>query len=130
MISSQSHWPSRARIYNGQNIDKSNLAWEYPQPERHNPYEAEWEHLIAAIRDDQPYNEVERGCMASVVTSMGRMAAHTGQVITLDKMMNCEHEFAPGIDKLTLDSDSPLKANADGKYPIPYPGLIKNREYA
>ncbi len=130
VISSQSHWPSRARIYNGQNIDKSNLAWEYPQPERHNPYEAEWEHLIAAIRDDQPYNEVERGCMASVVTSMGRMAAHTGQVITLDKMMNCEHEFAPGIDKLTLDSDSPLKANADGKYPIPYPGLIKNREYA
>lgn len=130
VISSQSHWPSKARIYKGQNADKANLAWEYPQPERHNPYEAEWEHLIAAIRADEPYNEVERGCMASLVTSMGRMAAHTGQVITLDKMMNCEHEFAPGIDKLTLDSESPLKPNAEGKYPIPYPGLIKNREYA
>ena len=61
---------------------------------------------------------------------MGRMAAHTGQEITLDEMMNCEHEFAPGIDKLTLDSESPLKANKDGKYPIPLPGLVKNREYA
>lgn len=130
VISSRSHWPSRARIYSGQNIDKKNLKWEYPQPERHNPYEAEWEHLIAAIRNDEPYNEVERGAMASVVTSMGRMAAHTGQVITLDQMMNCEHEFAPGITELTLESESPLKSNDEGKYPIPYPGLIKNREYA
>lgn len=130
VISSRSHWPSRARIYNGQNMASENLAWEYPQPEKHNPYQAEWEHLIEAIRNDQPYNEVERGCMASVVTSMGRMAAHTGQVITLDQMMNCEHEFAPDIDKLTLESDSPLKANEEGKYPIPYPGLVKNREYA
>ncbi|MEQ9412010.1 MAG: Gfo/Idh/MocA family oxidoreductase [Fuerstiella sp.] len=130
VISSRSHWPSRARIYKGHNMDKANLQWEYPQPEKHNPYQAEWEHLIAAIRDDQPYNEVQRGCMASVVTSMGRMAAHTGQVVTLDQMMNCEHEFAPDIDKLTLESASPLPAKADGTYPIPRPGLVKDREYA
>lgn len=130
IISSRSHWPSRARIYTGHKPVKENLAWEYPQPERHNPYQAEWEHLLAAVRDDVAYNEVERGAMASVVTSMGRMAAHTGQVITLDQMMNCEHEFAPGIENLTLDGDSPLMPNAQGKYPIPYPGLIKNREYA
>jgi len=86
--------------------------------------------VVAAIRNDHSYNEVERGTMASLVTSMGRMAAHTGQVITLDEMMNCEHEFAPGIDKLTMDSPSPLPANEEGKYPIPYPGLVKNREYA
>ena len=68
--------------------------------------------------------------MASLVTSMGRWAAHTGQTITLDEMMNNEHEFAPGIDQLTLDGESPLQPKADGKYPIPYPGLVKNREYA
>lgn len=130
VISSQSHWPSRARIYKGHAMDAANLAWEYPQPERHNPYQAEWEHLIEAIREDKPYNEVQRGCMASLVTSMGRWAAHTGQTITLDEMMNNEHEFAPGIDQLTLESDSPLQPKADGKYPIPYPGLVKNREYA
>ena len=130
VISSRSHWPSRARIYKGHNMDKENLTWEYPQPEKHNPYEAEWEHLIAAIRNDEEYNEVERGAMASLVTSMGRMAAHTGQVIKLDQILNSDHEFAPGIDRLTMESDSPLMPNAEGKYPIPYPGLIKNREYA
>ena len=31
---------------------------------------------------------------------MGRMAAHTGQVITFDDMLNCEHEFAPYVDQL------------------------------
>ena len=130
VISSRSHWPSRARIYKGHNMDKNNLTWEYPQPEKHNPYQAEWEHLITAIREDQTYNEVQRGAMASVVTSMGRMAAHTGQIITLDQMMNSQHEMAPGIENLTLDSESPLQPKPDGKYPIPYPGLIKDREYA
>ena len=38
---------------------------------------------------------------------MGRMAAHTGQVITYDHMLNCEHEFAPTVDKLTMDSPRP-----------------------
>jgi predicted dehydrogenase len=129
VISSASHWPSKSRIYKGHNEDEANLIWAYPQPEKNNPYQLEWDHLIAAIRENQTYNEVERGCMASVVTSMGRMAAHTGQVITLDQMMNCEHEFAPNIAELTMESESPLPAK-DGKYPIPLPGLVKNREYA
>ncbi len=100
-----------------------------PQPEP-NPYQLEWDDLIDAIRQDKPYNEVKRGAEASLVTSMGRMAAHTGQIITFDEMLNCEHEFAPDVDKLTNDSPAPLKAQADGKYPIPQPGLNTKREYA
>jgi predicted dehydrogenase len=129
VISTASHAPSKARIFKGQAMEKSNLVWEYPQPEP-NPYQLEWNDFIAAIREDQPYNEVERGAMASLVTSMGRMAAHTGQRITLKQMQNHKHEFAPGIDKLTLDSPSPLQAGPDGKYPVPMPGLVKDREYA
>jgi hypothetical protein len=83
----------------------------------------------SAIRNNEKYNEVERGAMASLVTSMGRMAAHTGQEITLEQMMNSEHEFAPDIEKLTLESESPLKADETGRYPIPLPGLEKSREY-
>ena len=128
VISTASHSPAKSRIYTGHNEDSSKLQWAYPQPER-NPYQLEWDNLIAAIREDRSYNEVERGAMASVVTSMGRMAAHTGQEITLDQMMNCEHEFAPGIDKLTMGGPSPLPANESGKYPIPLPGLVKDTEY-
>ena len=130
VISSASHWPSRARIYKGHKEDDANIAWQFPQPEKNNPYEDEWKHLIAAIRKNEKYNEVERGCMASIVTSMGRMAAHTGQEMTLEQMMNCAHEFAPDIDKLTMESMSPLQSDEEGKYPIPLPGLEKNREYA
>ena len=60
---------------------------------------------------------------------MGRMACHTGQVVTFDEMLNHQHEFAPDVDKLTLDGPAPLLADADGKYPIPQPGLKTDREY-
>ena len=82
-----------------------------------------------AIRNDKPYNEAKRGVEASLVSSMGRMAAHTGQEITFEDMLNCEHEFAPDVDKLTMDSAAPLKAGKDGKYPMPMPGITKKREY-
>ena len=45
-------------------------------------------------------------------------------------MLNDPHEFAPGVDKLTMDSPGPLPANGDGRYPIPQPGIVTNREYA
>ena len=60
---------------------------------------------------------------------MGRMAAHTGQEIKRDDMLNCEHEFAPNVDKLTLDGPAPLLMDAHGKYPVPEPGIKKGREY-
>ncbi len=128
VFSTRGHLPAKSRIYKGQNFVKEDLVWEYPQPEP-NPYQVEWDDLINAIRNDEVYSEAERGAMASLVTSMGRMAAHTGQIITRDQMLNCEHEFAPNVDKLAFDSPSPLPANAEGKYPIPMPGIVKNREY-
>ncbi len=105
-----------------------NLIWRFPQPEP-NPYQLEWDDLIDAIRNDIPYNEVERGAVSSMISSMGRMAAHTGQIITYDQILNCEHEFAPDVDKLTNDGPAPLLLDSDGKYPVPQPGILKNREY-
>ena len=92
------------------------------------PYNNEWDDLVTAIVDDRPYNEVPRGVQASVTTSMGRMSAHTGQEITYDQMLNSNHEFAPGIDKITMDSPAPLQPNAKGLYPVPEPGR-KRTEY-
>jgi hypothetical protein len=109
-------------------MSRENLIWRVPQPEP-SPYQLEWDDLIEAIRNDQPYNEAKRGALGSMVTSMGRMAAHTGQVVTFDDMLNCKHEFAPDVDKLTMDSPGPVRLNADGKYPQPQPGILKDREY-
>jgi predicted dehydrogenase len=129
VISSNSHSPSRCRTYKGQNMRRSDITWAFPQPEP-NPYQVEWDDLIHAIRKDKLYNEVKRGAEASLVTSMGRMAAHTGQIITFDDMMNCKCEFAPDVDKLTMTSPAPLLVNKLTKrYPAPQPGIVTDREY-
>jgi hypothetical protein len=60
---------------------------------------------------------------------MGRMAAHTGQEVTYEEILNSDHEMAPGLDKLTANSRAPLVADADGRYPVPQPGITKRREY-
>jgi predicted dehydrogenase len=117
-------------IHKSQNPTRANAVWESKvPPDQANPYQNEWNDLVDAIRADKPYNEAKRGVEASLVTSMGRMAAHTGQEITFDQMLNCEHEMAPGLDKLTADSPAPLQAGKDGRYPVPQPGIVKNREY-
>jgi predicted dehydrogenase len=140
VITTRSHHPGRVRIYAGQKIPRiltpkdkidlsdPNLRWAYPEGEK-NPQQLEWDDMIDAIRADRPYNEVKRGVEASLVASMGRMAAHTGQIITFDQMLNCEHEFAPDVDKLTMDGPAPLLLGPDGKYPVPRPGIESKREY-
>lgn len=117
-------------IYKGHSTSRADLVWESKVPrDQQDPYQNEWNDLMDAIRNDKPYNEVKHGVEASLVTSMGRMAAHTGQEISFDDMLNCGHEFAPDVDKLTLDGPAPLQADANGRYPMPMPGLLKNREY-
>jgi hypothetical protein len=44
-------------------------------------------------------------------------------------MLNHPIEYAPGIDKWTMDSPPPVASDAEGKYPVPMPGLKKDREY-
>jgi len=107
--------------YKGQNPDRANQIWT--STDTTNPYDNEWADLMTAIRNDKPYNEAPRGVQASLTTSLGRLAAHTGQEWTYDDLLNSETEFAPGIDKLTMDSPAFLAADAEGKYPVPMPGI-------
>jgi len=129
VITTSGHMPGKCRIYKGQNIgNKEGLLWEYPSPEP-NPYQLEWKDLIEAVRRDRPYNEAKRGAAASLVTSMGRMAAHTGRIVTWKEMLCNQHEFAPHLDQLTSNSPAPLMPGGDGKYSIPQPGIVTDREF-
>jgi predicted dehydrogenase len=128
VISESGHAPSHARLFKSQNMVEKDIIWRCAENEP-NPYQLEWENLMKAIRTDKPHNEVKRGVEASLVTAMGRMAAHTGKIITRDMILNCEHEFAPEVDKLVLGGEAPLKADADGKYALPEPGKKTKREY-
>lgn len=128
IISTSGHTPGKVRTYSSHVMENDGLLWRYPQPEK-SPYQLEWDDLIDAIRNDTYYNEVERGARASLVTSMGRMAAHTGNTVTYEQVLNCDHEMAPDVDKFTMDSDAPIQMGPDGMYPQPKPGIIKDREY-
>jgi predicted dehydrogenase len=129
VISERGHSPTHARTYSGFNIeDKSKISWKWDKPEP-SPYQLEWDHLLSAIRNDKVYNEVKRGAQASLVTAMGRMAAHTGQVVTYEDMLKNGPELAAELDKLTMESAAPLQADKNGKYPTPQPGKNTRTEF-
>jgi predicted dehydrogenase len=112
----------KPRIYKNQKQTRENEVWRYagPTPQE---YQVEHDLLFDAIRQDKPYNETER-CAKAVLTSiLGRMAAYSGQLVTWDQALASNLELAPGLDKLTLDSPAPVMPDAQGRYPIPMPGL-------
>jgi hypothetical protein len=127
IVSTAGHFPSKAMTFKGHKKEAANIIWRAKQPEP-NPYDLEWEHLVDAIKNNKPHNEAERGVAASVVTAMGRKAAHTGNLVTYDEMLNSKHELAPNVDQLTMDGPAPVQADADGKYPVPLPGKWKHKE--
>lgn len=127
-VSKSGHSPRGVSSFTDQAQNRRQRIWEYDTPEL-SPYDLEWEDFVDAIINDKPYNEVPRGVQASLVTSMGRMAAHTGQEVTFEQMANCPHEFAPNVNEMTPDGPAPVMPGEDGSYPIPRPGVIKDREY-
>ncbi len=128
IISTYMHTPAKCRIYKGHNFVDDALVWAAAQPEP-NPYQLEWDHLIDAIRNDKPYNEAKRGARPAWSRSWAAWRCIPVKKLPGMKRSRIEHEFAPGLDKLTMDSPAPLPADANGKYPLPAPGVKTDREY-
>ena len=60
---------------------------------------------------------------ASRPASSARWAARPPTPARKSRSTRCstaEQEYAPGVDKLTMDSPAPVKQKDDGKYPIPH----------
>lgn len=128
IVSASGHHPGKVKTFSSFGPDRDKVKWAFPQPEE-SPYALEWKDFVKAIVLDEPYNEVPRGVEASLVTSMGRMAAHTGQEVTYEQMLNCPHEMAPGVADFAQTKTAPILPDADGKYPVPNPGKDRRREY-
>jgi predicted dehydrogenase len=112
------------RLYKNHQQTSENLLWQYRgQPCNH--YQREHDLLFNAIRNDQPYNEVERSARACLVGIMGRMAIESGQKITWDEALSSNVELAPGLEHCTFDSKPPVEPNANGRYPVAMPGQTK-----
>jgi hypothetical protein len=130
IVSSNSDCGLPSAVYRDRNFGRDSLVWSSKvAPDEKDPYQNEWNDFVDAIRDGQPYNEAKRGIEASLVCNMGRMAAHTGREVTFQGILDCKHEFAPGVADLAKGSPAPLLADADGRYPVPRPGILTDREY-
>ena len=98
------------------------IAWEAP-PKKINPWQAEWNVFLDAIRNDRPHNEARQAAMSQAADIMGRAAIHMGRVITMDEVMASNFEWVKGgVDNLNENSPPPVVADADGHYPVPVPG--------
>ncbi|MCX7885844.1 MAG: gfo/Idh/MocA family oxidoreductase [Verrucomicrobiae bacterium] len=118
-FSGNAHAPT-ARIYKNHNCTPDNIVWQ-PAKEPKTPYQAEWDALLTAIREDRPHNEVARSAYANLVSIMGRAAVHMGRTVTWNEVMASDFRFCQNVE-FTPDSPPPVKADPQGRYPLPIPG--------
>ncbi len=86
------------------------------------PWQAEWNVLVDAIRNDRPHNETRRAMLANLAAVMGRAAVHSGKIITWDEMVASDFLFCDYIDKFDYGSPAPVHDDQSGRYPAPVPG--------
>ncbi len=108
-------------ISQDQHLDENRISWK-AERETVNPWQAEWDVLLSAIRNDRPHNEARRAALSNLGAIMGRAAVHTGKVVTWDEAMASTFQFCAHVDGLTTDSPAPVQADAAGRYPAPVPG--------
>ncbi|MCU0960108.1 MAG: gfo/Idh/MocA family oxidoreductase [Pirellulaceae bacterium] len=109
-------------MFRDQRIDNKLIAWT-PTPDEVSPWQYEWNHFIESIRQDRPHNECRRAVYSDLTTLMGRAACHTGQEVTWDQMMASRFQFCDFLDTISFDSPVPVRADEDGQFPVPVPGM-------
>jgi predicted dehydrogenase len=110
--------------YKDQRCAPDNIAWKAPK-ERYTPWQAEWNVLLDAIRQDKPHNEAKRAALSNIADMMGRAAVNSGQIITWDQVMKSDFQWCPYIDSMTPESPPPVQADERGHYHVPIPGIWK-----
>jgi predicted dehydrogenase len=110
------------KLYKGFKPDPAAVSWQF-QGTPLNQYQVEHDLLFEAIRKDLPYNESQRCAYAAMTGILGRMAAETGQLITWNDAMASKVELAPGLENCTLQSEAPVKPDANGNYKVAMPGV-------
>lgn len=108
-------------IYKDQRITNANIAWR-PEKETVSPYVAEWQALLKAIRTNSEHNEAKRSAMANLVAIMGRAAVHSGKKVTLEAALASRFQFTANPDDFNDSTPAPVRADAEGRYPVPVPG--------
>jgi hypothetical protein len=103
-----------------------NIVWQ-PEKETANPWQAEWNVLLDAIRNDRPHNETQRAAYANLAGLMGRAAVHSGKIITWEEALASTSNSAPTSTVADRRQPRPRPGRRQGRYPAPVPGTRRAR---
>ena len=114
-------------IYEGtemRDVRSRKAIWK-PESPSNDSYQTEHDLLFKAIRNNEPWNEVQYAIDATRTAILGRTAMETGDYVTMEAVMESKRELVPNIDDLRLDSPSPANRDDNGNYEIGEPGITK-----
>jgi predicted dehydrogenase len=114
----------RADVKQGIFNEKGKSLWKFDDSDAPNAYQIEQDRFIEAIIKDLPLNDTEFGANSSLSAILGRMACHSGQLVTWEEAMNSNVDLAP--DEMDWSTTPPILPDKNGMYPIPVPGRTKS----
>ncbi|HOS70880.1 MAG TPA: Gfo/Idh/MocA family oxidoreductase [Bacteroidales bacterium] len=79
------------------------------------PYVQEHIDMVTAIRNNQPFNELENTAISTMVGIMGRISAYTGRETTWEEMMNSDLKLGPKVfafGKVDIPKEVPIAGEA------------------
>lgn len=76
--------------------------------------------FINSIIENRPLNQVDYGAKSTLTTIIGRMAIHSGKIITVEEALKSEKSILP--TEFKWDAEMPSMPGPDGNYAIPIPG--------
>ncbi len=120
-ISWRPHQRDELFLFKDQRIAKDNIAWTAPRDVA-TPWDAEWEVLIDAIRNDKPHNEARHSALSNLAAIMARAAIHSGKLATWDEAMASDFQWCDYVDTMTEESPPPILPDEEGYYPVPNAG--------
>ena len=91
--------------------------------DRCDPYQREQNVLFAAIRSGKPVNNGDYMTRSTMVSIMGQISCYTGKEVTWEQVNQSDFYYPPKPEQCRDDMDPPVRANADGSYPVPKPGF-------
>ena len=115
----QAYMPSRCKIVVG---GKTTWEWERNRP-KPSMYDVEHQELFDSIRTGKPINNGLYMVRSTMLAILGRMVSYTGQKVTWDEAMKSEEVLGP--ERLSWDTEPPVKPGPDGTYAPPIPGFSK-----
>ena len=105
------------RIY----TSKGELIWEHrDKDEMVGPSQKCQSDFINSIINNRPLNQLEYGANSTLTTIIGRMAIHSGQIITIEEALKSKKSILP--KDFNWDVEMPSMPGPDGNYSIPMPG--------